>query len=72
MNLSEEEFSKEKNHLDETTKLLRDTIKSESAFNEKVGENLLGTILKERNYSSLNAFIKRKKRKKMLNFLQKI
>ena len=26
MNLSEEEFSKEKNHLDETTKLLRDTI----------------------------------------------
>ncbi len=46
--------------------LLRDTIKSESAFNEKVGENLLGTILKERNYSSLNAFIKRKKRKKLV------
>ncbi len=46
--------------------LLRDTIKGESAFNEKVGENLLGTILKESDYPTLNAFIKRKKRKKLV------
>ena len=45
---------------------LRDTIKSESAFNEKVGENLLGTILKERDYPSLIALIKGEKRKKLV------
>ncbi len=46
--------------------LLRDTVKDEKSFEKKVGETLLGTILQERDYSSLNDFLKRKKKKHLV------
>lgn len=46
--------------------LLRDTVKDEKSFEKKVGETLLGTILQERDYSSLNDFLKRKKKKQLV------
>ncbi len=46
--------------------LIRDTVKDENSFKKKIGVNLIGTILKERDYSTLGDFIKRKKRKKLI------
>ena len=46
--------------------LLRDTVKDEKSFEKKIGENLLGTILQESDYSSFKDFLKRKKKKKLI------
>jgi capsular exopolysaccharide synthesis family protein len=46
--------------------LIRDTVKDEKSFKRKIGEELVGTILKESDYSTIKDFIKRKKRKKLI------
>ena len=46
--------------------LIRDTVKDEKSFEKKVGINLLGTILQERDYYTLRDFIKHKKAKKLV------
>lgn len=46
--------------------LIRDTVKDEKSFKKKVDGNLIGTVLKERDYRTVNDFIKRKKGKKLI------
>ncbi len=41
--------------------LMRDTIKSESAFNRKIGAKLIGTVTHERRYHTVKDLIERKK-----------
>ncbi len=40
--------------------LLRDTVKDESSFEEKIGAKLVGTVVHENKYKTLNDFVKRK------------
>ena len=46
--------------------LIRDTVKDEKSFKQKIGGNLIGTILKEHDYQTFGDFVKRKKRKKLI------
>lgn len=41
--------------------LMRDTVKSEAAFNKKVGAKLIGTVVHERKYHSVKDLLVRKK-----------
>lgn len=47
--------------------LLRDTVKSESAYNKKIGSKLIGTVIHERRYHTLSDMIKRKKNKLIID-----
>lgn len=47
--------------------LLRDTVKSEAAYNKKVGTKLIGTVTHERRYHTLRDLIKRKKSKLIID-----
>ncbi len=46
--------------------LLRDTVKDEKSFKKKIGNNLVGVVLKENDYRSFKDFIKNIKRKKLI------
>ncbi|MBE6771500.1 MAG: hypothetical protein E7547_05070 [Ruminococcaceae bacterium] len=47
--------------------LLRDTVKSESSYDRKIGSKLLGTVAHERKYSTLKDFIQRKENNLLIN-----
>ncbi len=47
--------------------VLRDTVKSESAYTEKIGSKLIGTIIHERSYYTLKDMLKRKKSKLIID-----
>lgn len=47
--------------------LLRETVKSESAYNKKIGSKLIGTVIHERRYHTLSDMIKHKKSKLIID-----
>ncbi|MBR6532095.1 MAG: AAA family ATPase [Clostridia bacterium] len=47
--------------------ILRDTVKSESAYTEKVGSKLIGTVIHERTYHTLNDMLKRQKSRLLID-----
>lgn len=47
--------------------ILRDTVKSESAYTEKIGSKLLGTVTHERTYHTFGDMLKRKKIKPIID-----